>query len=253
MEKMEDNTSRAWLKLLVRNIPFILSRKDIGGFRPPASGELVRYFSLDNSMTGVNTLGAYANVWANHHGEKCPRCGGKGAYLLALGSPLSGAGKCSEWFCPSCQEIFKAIPDRLMRLFSEVRDASLREGPILSYFQVTCPDLECHPSRLAFDEVSRLVKHISGEASSTLEALGKIASFDELASGCVEMKYAASITFCLMKGQTSHFVCFSNESGCPTLSSKLTGENRISVEWDECWGLLPALQNFIMANSSSVD
>lgn len=238
--KAEANNTDNLTCLLIRNIPFILSRTDISDQALPMFGKYDMDFGLKNNMVSVKTFGAFARLHANFAGRRCPRCGNETYFIGAGGSIVSGNGKFSKWFCPSCKDAVTSIPNHLADLFNDIKVALSREAFVLPYFQAMCP--ASGRGAQTAEKTGELVAGISETASDTLGALEKIEAFDRLARGIVGMEHVASVTFCLLKGQTSHFVRFSNESGRPALSGNTAGENGIPVAWDEFLGLMPALR-----------
>ena len=241
-----NNDDTGLLRLLVRNVPFILARPDVAAASIPedkSAGGWHEFFIgkklVFSCGVGLRTLGSLCRLWCNAHCPPCIKCGTPSAPLYFGGSFLSGSGKFVRNFCPKCgvgwtqtQRDTVAETARMFRNLSRQRTFIL---PFEGAEERMLPkDLKPRDLRKVFG--GRLV------AAYNRAAVEEVAAFDKMVRDAVANNKAFSATFRLHDGALGE-VCFSNINGFAMLyGSAWQGGGSAPVKWDEWWGLLPMLR-----------
>ncbi len=234
------------LRLLIRNIPFVLARPDIGVSPAPGDKtiEARHDFGLGGRTAlsfsfGVATLGGFARLWENLPGPSCPSCGTRSALVDFGGSFLSGAGRFARWLCPSCASAFTTRPEGTVVGFGgRVEDASRRDGPVLPFADAGERML---PKGTSPRDLRRVFHGRLVDAYATA-AVEEVAAFDAMVREAVGAGRAFPATFRLRGGRAEGEVCFSNINGHAMLYGDFEGSRGAPVEWNESWGLMPMLR-----------
>lgn len=245
MDANDDDTGL--LRLLVRNVPFILSRPDVAAASVPggkSAGGWHEFFIgrqlVFSCGVGLRTLGSLAGLWCNARCPPCIKCGMPSAPLFFGGSFLSGAGKFIHNFCPKCGAGWTQTPrDTVAATARMFRDLS-RHRTFIRPFAGTGEGM------LPKDLKPRDLRNVFGgklQAAYNRAAVEEVAAFDAMVREAVENNKAFPATFRLQKGASGE-VCFSNINGHAMLyGSAWRGGGGVMVRWDESWGLLPMLQD----------
>ena len=233
------------LRLLVRSIPFVLARPDVGAAHPPGGKEvgarhdfLVGKNTVLSQAFAVRTLGGLARMWANFPGPDCPRCGTRSALVDFGGSFLSGAGKFARWFCPRCGGAFTTKPGKSVVSFGgAAARAAKTPGFVLPFAgseEVSLPKgLAPRDLRRVFG--GRLVEEYDRAA------LDEVVRWDAMVRDAVSRGRAFSATFRLKTAGGAGEVVFGNLNGWAMLYGDFRGGSALAVRFDEQWGLLPML------------
>lgn len=243
---MDSDDDVELLRLLVRNVPFILSRPDVAAASVPdekSAGGWHEFFIgkklVFSCGVGLRTLGSLARLWCNARNPPCIRCGTPSAPLFFGGSFLSGSGKFIRNFCPRCGAGWTQTPRETVaetaRMF---RDLSRQRTFVL-------PFAGANGGMLPKDLEPRDLRQVFGGkllAAYDRAALEEVAAFDAMVRNAVESDTAFSATFRLHDGAPGE-VCFSNINGHAMLYGPAwRGGSGAPVRWDEWWGLLPMLR-----------
>ena len=241
-----DNDDTELLRLLVRNIPFILARPDVAAASIPdgkSVGGHHDFFKGSRMVLSfgvcIHTLGGLARLWCNTRSPSCPQCGMSSALVDFGGSWLSGCGKYERFFCPKCGVGWTRTPEECVAGIAKRVENASRQRPFVlpatGADGIVLPkELEPHDLRKVFD--GKLV------VAYNRAALEEVEAFDKMVREAVESNKAFSATFRLHDGAFGE-VCFANINGYAQLfGSAWQGGGGAPVKWDEWWGLLPMLR-----------
>lgn len=244
---MDNNNDTELLRLLVRNIAFILARPDVAAANIPeqkSAGGWHEFFVgkrlVFSCGVGLRTLGSLARLWCNAYCPPCIHCGTPSAPLYFGGSFLSGSGKFIKNFCPKCGVGWTQTPrDTLCETARMFRNLS-RQRPFILPFAGS--DERMLPKEL---KPRDLRKVFGGELVDTYNraAARTVVAFDKIVREAVEKHTAFGATFRLLQDGALGEVCFANINGYAQLfGSAWRGGGGVPVKWDEWWGLLPMLR-----------
>lgn len=243
---MNTNNDVELLRLLVRNIPFILARGDVSAASVPDGKSVGAHhdFFMGSRMVlsfgvCVHTLGGLARLWVNTVRPPCPKCKTPSALVDFGGSWLSGCGKFVRFFCPCCGVAWTMTPDGgVAGVARMVKNASRQRTFIL-------PFEGSEEGMLPKELKPRALRKVFGGklvAAYNRAAVEEVAAFDKMVRDAVTNNKAFSATFRLHDGALGE-VCFSNINGHAMLyGSAWRSGGGAPVKWDEWWGLLPMLR-----------
>lgn len=243
---MNTNNDVELLRLLVRNIPFILASRPVAVASVPGGKSVGAHhdFFMGSRMVlsfgvSLHTLEELARLWVNTVCPPCPKCGTDSAFVDFGGSWLTGAGKYERFFCPCCGVAWTMTPNGgVASVARMVKNASRQRTFILPFAGAEERMLpkELKPRDLRKVFCGKLVD------AYNLAALEEVESFDAMVRDAVTNNKAFSATFRLHDGALGE-VCFSNINGYAQLfGSAWRGGGGAPVKWDEWWGLLPMLR-----------
>lgn len=252
---MKDKTSwamndMALVRLLLRAGPFALARRDIDVSPLPDGQAVGAYYTISEKKGGrpfmldsyrVDTIGGLVRMWENFVSPDCPDCGRPMSIVAFGGSFLSGAGKFSKWFCPSCGKDFKENPPcGVVQLGEALVDASRRPAIVRppATDQASILPKGLTPADLGGVFGGDLLK------SYVKCAVDALAALDAEAAAAVAAKRTFPATFALdVGGGVEGEISFSNVAGFGHLFTG--GGDRpvaaIPIEWDEQFGLWPTI------------
>ena len=211
-----NNDDTGLLRLLVRNVPFILARPDVAAANIPeqkSAGGWHEFFVgkglVFSCGVGLRTLGSLGRLWCNAHCPPCIKCGTPSAPLFFGGSFLSGSGKYIRNFCPKCGVGWTQTPrDTVAETARMFRNRS-RQRPFILPFAGA--DERMLPKDLSPGDLRTVFcgKLVDAYNHAAVEA---VAAFDKMVREAIERKTAFSATFRLHDGALGE-VCFANING----------------------------------------
>ena len=242
-----NNDDTGLLRLLVRNVPFILSRPDVAAANIPEEksvGGWHEYFiggRLDfGARVSLRSLGSISRLWCNSYRPPCIHCGTPSAPLF-FGGSFSGTGKFIRNFCPKCGVGWTQTPRDTVAATARMFRNLSRHRPFILPFAGA--EERMLPKELKPRDLRKVFcgKLVDAYNRAALEA---VAGFDKMVREAVERNTAFSATFRLHDGALGE-VCFANINGYAQLFGPAwrgLGGKGVPVKWDEFWGLLPMLR-----------
>lgn len=210
-------TFEEFVKLILRTGPYVLSNPEISNCPIPEDMHLFPNGKKKQNKEGfqfyglgMKTLGDLVRLWENMEYKPCKHCQGRTALVGCGGSMLSGIGKFSYWYCPSCNTTFRDVPDcSVIYIVTQVR--SLKEKDLFIVPQVNAESFSLNNIQNVFN----------GKLLNTYIALAleKLVELDEMSAKAIAINEQFPSTFHIRAGDNVGTLLFkkkmwlSNEGG----------------------------------------